>query len=134
MQFRGYQVPIFAFFDIEKTCVTCEQSFVFRGEELRHWVENLRFYILGTRNHCPTCQATITLKKRLSRLVERLHTTTLSKRDYINKVLEISEIYQKIGRADKAKGFIKKEIKRLDKKANDKLLKQLEKAYLQVIN
>lgn len=93
-----------AHFDEEKDCEACQATFVFSKEEKKHWYEKLGFYFEATRKYCPSCQAKSnkgkTDQKRISTLLKT--PSDLNK----NELQEISQIYLRMGKEEKAKKYM----------------------------
>jgi hypothetical protein len=48
--------PYLSYFDKERTCETCGESFVFSASEQKFWYENLGFWVQSEAINCKSCR------------------------------------------------------------------------------
>lgn len=49
-------VPRYFYVDLPRVCVQCNEPFVFRAKEQKHWYENLKFHFDSTATRCLSCR------------------------------------------------------------------------------
>jgi len=103
--------PYLAYFDIDKTCETCNTPYVFTKEEQKHWYESLKFWVQSKPKNCLKCRGEIRESRKLNNELSELlkDKEKLTVRDMVR----LSEIYDEIKKPDKSKYY-----DRLARKAN----------------
>lgn len=125
-QNRRMGTPIFAYYDEKKKCKLCDTEFIFKGDEHKHWIENLEFFHLATRIYCESCQSEITMHKKLSEYMANLNSANLTPDEIVEHSIKASNLYSELGKNSKAKGVLKVGLNRL-KKDNENSAEQIEK-------
>ncbi|MDJ1503651.1 zinc-ribbon domain containing protein [Xanthocytophaga agilis] len=89
--------PHFAYFDKEKECRVCKETFVFTKSEQQYWYDHLNFWVQATRIYCLKCQSAKKQQDRISQLLNNF--------DYldIEKLKEVVALYLTQGNYEKAK-------------------------------
>lgn len=52
----GLYSPHWAYYDQNKTCRTCDNTFTFSKEEQHHWYEELQFWVMSDATNCIRCR------------------------------------------------------------------------------
>ncbi|MBT29012.1 MAG: hypothetical protein CMO01_05050 [Thalassobius sp.] len=82
--------PYFFYYDVEKTCERCDQSFVFSKKEQLYWYEELQFWVQSKAIHCPDCRKIIRQQKANNKeLSELLAQTNQLDKTQIERLIEI---------------------------------------------
>lgn len=87
----------FAYFDKQKTCVTCGVAFIFSKEEQKYWYEELGFIVYSEAKECLKCrkqrQAITYRNTKIGKLVENLaNNSPQEMEDLIDLYLEIKNL------------------------------------------
>ncbi len=118
LQSYGYNAPKFAYVDELKTCSDCGTEFIFAATEQAYWYETLEIPIFAIPNQCVSCR-----KKR--RAVKQAHLelgeVLGSFAGTIPELLQLSDLYEKIGNLPKALEFVR----RAKNKSRDEVKKQV---------
>lgn len=96
--------PVLAYTDINATCRTCKQSFLFSKEEQRYWYETLKFKSWSTPTSCAPCRSQLRYKqvreKKLGKLLPEFNS---GRSDHLERIVTI---YQELDKLEKAKSFL----------------------------
>ncbi len=102
--FDGVYGIYLAFYDIEKTCKSCHQKYIFTKEEQRHWFEELKFCHRAKSVRCIPCRKEIRhqnhLNKRLTEMVPRKKTLSPE------EIKEVIDIYVELDKPEKTPYYV----------------------------
>lgn len=103
--------PYLAYFDIQKECSDCHNSYIFEKKEQLFWYEVLKFWVQSEPKQCPSCRkkrrAKNLLNKELSELLK--DKTTLTK----DQMLRLIVIYEGMEKDEQA-NYFRNRVKKLD--------------------
>ncbi len=96
--------PYLAYYDLQRTCRSCGDDFLFSKEEQRFWYEELEFYVDSKPIHCKPCNKKIKASKNLNtELSDLLKEGKPSSKE---QLLRIADIYQEMGKEAKMKSYL----------------------------
>ena len=127
-QRKSHKSPVFAFFDLKSKCAKCYSEFTFAKEEWKYWIDELGFFYQTTKEYCENCNPIEKLKKKLSNKIAEQRKLEFGKK-YVQIVLEVNEIYQKLEMKEKSKGYLKSIINEFRSEYESELKEKIRTAY-----
>ncbi|MCB1178172.1 MAG: zinc-ribbon domain containing protein, partial [Leptospiraceae bacterium] len=100
--------PYFVYFDQTRISENCKLEFIFSTIEQKHWYEKLKFWVQSYPKHCPNCRNIIRIKKNINTKISIFVKEFKDKGDSISieKLIQIIELYSRIGKREKAKYYL----------------------------
>lgn len=127
-QRKSHKPPIFAFFDLKSQCTKCNSEFIFKKDEWKYWIDELRFFYQTTKKYCENCNTIEKLKKKLSKKIAEQRELKIGEK-FVNLALEISDIYKELEMNEKDKGYLKSIINKFKDEDKIELKEKIKMAY-----
>lgn len=127
-QRESHKPPVFAFFDLKSQCAKCYAEFIFKKDEWKYWIDELRFFYQTSKKYCENCSPKEQLKKRLSKKIAEQRELEVDDK-FVDLAIEISEIYKELEMKERAKDYLKSILNQFKKENEIKLKEKIKTAY-----
>ena len=109
--YGGYGMPFPVYLDIDRTCISCGENYIYKKEDQQYWYETLHKNVWSRASRCLSCRKPLQkVRKSNQRLQYLVMNVDLNNEEELK---ELIEIFKSKGNLEKAKYYFSV-LKKLD--------------------